>query len=88
MQQKYIAANPLVWVVIVAVAWFVVGDWRAAQAQELTDKVAYVQQVCDSARAEFSGKSEQACGDAQDRAGAEYLCDSYAPSARCWVEVK
>jgi hypothetical protein len=45
-----------------------------------------VKEVCDKAHAEISAASEQACGDAQDATGSEYLCDSFGPTANCWVE--
>lgn len=84
--QKLIPLIPLA--LVTGLAVLVIGEYRGAVALESTSKAAYVQQVCDDARAEYSGSSEEACGRAQDEAGAEYLCDSTAPSARCWVEVK
>lgn len=46
--------------------------------------------VCNGARLEISGASEQACGDLQDRLGVEFLCDSNnsLTSNHCWTEAK
>lgn len=71
--------------VLVVVAW---GGFQDSQRELVEAKASYVQTVCDKAHRELSGASEQECGDAQDKANAEYLCDGVSPSARCWVEVK
>lgn len=47
---------------------------------------AEVQRVCDVAHNEINGRSEQACGDIQDKYKMEYLCSSIGD--HCWVEVK
>lgn len=46
--------------------------------------------VCNSARLEISGQSEQACGDLQDKLGIEYLCQERndLPTNHCWTEAK
>jgi hypothetical protein len=47
-----------------------------------------VKNICDAAHVEASDESEQACGDAQDATGTEYLCSGPTANADCWVEVK
>lgn len=46
--------------------------------------------VCNSARQEISGISEQACGDLQDKYNIEFLCQANNSEAsnNCWTEVK
>lgn len=46
--------------------------------------------VCNSARQEISGTSEQACGDLQDKYNIEFLCEARNSEAsnHCWTEVK
>lgn len=46
--------------------------------------------VCNSARQEMSGASEQACGDLQDKYNIEFLCEARNSEAsnHCWTEIK
>lgn len=46
--------------------------------------------VCNGARLGIDGRSEQACGDLQDRLGIGFLCEANNPldSNRCWTEAK
>lgn len=46
--------------------------------------------VCNSARLEIDGRSEQACGDLQDKLGVEFLCkaNNNLESNYCWTEAK
>lgn len=46
------------------------------------------QQVCDRSRTVNNGELENTCGELQEAYGVEYLCNSYAPDAICWTEVK
>lgn len=46
------------------------------------------QQTCDRSRTVIDGKLEKLCGDLQDKYGTEYICDSLAANAYCWVEQK
>lgn len=45
-----------------------------------------VKKICDKAHKQNDSKSEQACGNAQDVTGTEYLCSNFASDAICWVE--
>lgn len=69
-------------------AVIVIGQYHQVTARVLHDRTDYVQNICDVAHDENSGRSEQVCGWAQDHANAEYLCDGRSPSAHCWVELK
>lgn len=80
--------NILLLPLVAVLALVVVGDFKEARAELATSKTAYVQRVCDKAHKELNGQSEQECADAQDQAGAEYICSSYAANARCWVVLK
>lgn len=71
---------------LAVLAFVVVGQYNASRHELAASKVEYVQTVCDIAHDEISGASEQACGDAQDQTGTEYLCNHINTS--CWVEVK
>lgn len=74
---------------LVVLSVVVVNGYIAAQTQLKNSKIAYVAQVCDAARLEISGESENACGDAQDKAGAEYKCTAMLNNKlSCYVEVK
>lgn len=46
--------------------------------------------VCNSARLEIDGRSEQACGDLQDKLGVEFLCENNnsLTTNHCWTEAK
>lgn len=44
--------------------------------------------VCNSARLEIDGGSEQRCGDIQDRLGVEFLCTDTSAGINCWTEAK
>lgn len=46
--------------------------------------------VCNSARQEISGASENACGDLQDKYNIEFLCQANNSEAsnNCWTEIK
>lgn len=46
--------------------------------------------ICQEARQEMSGASEQACGDIQEQLNIEYLCDerNSLASNHCWTEAK
>lgn len=76
------------YLIVLAVGIWVVGDFRGAHANLTAQKVEYTQVICDHARSEINGSSEQACADAQTTTGTEYLCTSTSPKASCWVEVK
>lgn len=76
---------------------FVVGNllviniWVQIQNIRQTDtRKAMVYAICQEARQEVNTASEQACGDAQDSLGIEYLCTqrNMLASNKCWVEVK
>lgn len=49
---------------------------------------AYTMQVCGQAHKISDGKSEKACGDAQDQYNLEFLCNARGADAACWVEEK
>jgi hypothetical protein len=49
---------------------------------------AYTMAVCGPAHKINDGKSEKACGDAQDQYKLEFLCNSQGADAGCWVEEK
>lgn len=69
--------------------WVAVGQYHEASSNaDNARKVQLVQMTCDKAHHEFSGASEEACGQAQDSTDTEYLCASAQPDASCWVEVK
>ena len=77
-------------IIITLVGVAVVSDYRGARAELSTAKREYVYQICNSARQEVNGQSEQECGRAQDRTGTEFLCEqrNADPSNHCWVEEK
>lgn len=58
--------------------------------QANTSAASEVYAVCNSARLEVSGESEEACGAIQDKYNAEFLCEARNSSVdnHCWVEVK
>lgn len=61
-----------------------------AQVDVSQAKQELVYQVCEQARHEVSGESEQQCGDIQDSTGIDYLCgmaDEYGDRT-CWVEAR
>ena len=64
----------------------IINQYRDATQQLGTSKHEYVQTVCDIAHDEYSGESEQKCGDAQDQTNTEYLCNHSGTT--CWVEDK
>lgn len=49
-------------------------------------ELSHVEEVCNLAHSNINGDRERACGQAEDQAGAEYLCDSASISANCWAE--
>lgn len=59
-----------------------------AQATDNAKREVYA--VCNSARLEISGASEQACGQLQDKYGIEFLCNANnnSPATNCWTEAK
>lgn len=63
-------------------------EYRSSVVELRLAKHEYVYHICSEARLEVSGESEQACGDAQDRTGTEFLCEknNQDPSTVCWVE--
>ncbi len=77
--------NLIPFIIIGAITFMALGQFVGAQEDLSSARASYVQTVCDKARGEISGASEQACADAQDEAGATYLC---SVSGSCWVEVK
>lgn len=54
--------------------------------QEQIKQVHQAYSVCLAAHAEVSGKSEAACGNAQDATHTEFLCNQ--TGQYCWLEVK
>lgn len=46
--------------------------------------------VCNSARLELNGASEEACGQVQDKYNIEFLCEANnnLPATNCWTEAK
>lgn len=73
-----------------AVALVVTGQYAEARKDERAAKRDYVYQLCNDARQELSGASEEACGQAQDSTNTEFLCEAnnMSPSTYCWVEWK
>lgn len=65
---------------------FLVRPVSIEQPQPLS--VYQVKSICDKAHREVNGTSEEACGNAQDITGTEYICENNTPDADCWVEVK
>lgn len=57
-------------------------------ATENAKKLVY--NVCNDARLEVSGDSEEACGQVQDKYNIEFLCESnnWLASTHCWTEAK
>lgn len=82
MQKQYIGTNPLLWLVIIAVALVLVSNYRSARADNVTQRGAYVSTACTAAQG--TGDFTQ-CYAAEKQANAEYLCKS---ATNCWVEVK
>lgn len=80
-QPAYIGTNPLLWLVVVVMAFVVVGQFRHAKADEAASKQSYVQTMCDAARQSGDFSS---CYAAQNSDNVEYLCNR---SASCWTEV-
>lgn len=66
-------------------SWSVVGGFISAEGERTANAAEYVQTTCDAMLRDFNDTSKQACGDAQTKANAEYLCNN---SGSCWVEVK
>lgn len=70
--------------IIVILAIGMVGNMDKKDAQTLQARDVY--NVCMQAHNQANGLSEQACGNAQDETGTEFLCNNN--NTQCWVEVK
>lgn len=76
-------------VLITLVLGVVIGfQYRDSVVELRLAKHEYVYHICNDARLEVSGESEEACGQAQDRTGTEFFChaNNQDPSTTCWVE--
>lgn len=62
----------------------VVGQYTEAAAELSTAKKQYVQTICENAYQKIDGKTENDCGNAQDKTNTEFLCNYQT----CWVEEK
>lgn len=71
---------------IALVAALVIGDWIGANRALQRNKLEYVTATCDIAHSQYNGATEQACADAQNRTGYEYLCNN--DNSVCWTEAK
>lgn len=62
----------------------------AINSAAANNAAAEVYAVCNSARQELSGASENQCGNLQDRYNIEFLCNANNSSAdtHCWTEIK
>lgn len=67
-----------------------VGQLFTAHTEASTSKHDYVYAICNQARTQLSGASEQQCGEAQDRTSTEFMCEhnNSLTSTHCWVESK
>lgn len=71
------------YILIAALALFIGAYW-----EQQTDRTAMRDALttCQVAHENIDGASEQACGDAQDRTGTEFVCNQTGEA--CWLEVK
>lgn len=82
--------RPLLILVTVLLAVTAVYQYGAAVVEINTNNRNYVYNVCNSARFEVLGTSEQSCAQAQDETQTEFLCShrNNRPDNICWVEGK
>ena len=57
---------------------------QGGKAEQLAD-MRHTYAICMKAHGETNGKSEEDCGNAQDRTHTEFLCNQ---AGYCWLEVK
>jgi hypothetical protein len=74
-------------IVVAVVVGFTVSFTLASALQKPTARQV-VKNVCDYSRTVNNASWRQACGNAQDGANSEYLCNGVDANAKCWVEVK
>jgi len=86
MSNKLIGVVAALGVALLAV--IVIGTYHAANAEAQTSKIEYVAQTCYDQIHGIPTANFQTCGDAEDQANAEYLCNANTLTAKCWVELK